>query len=693
MEKPKWIFTQSNPDDVGRESVTGEFFESSRLDAVIREAIQNSLDAADGKPVTVRFFHSGAQGVLPGAEYAAKYRGESVDIHYSHPESGIAAMVPLATEACDFLTIEDFQTTGLTGDVTLRPTEETVAANRKAGNYYNYFFRENRSNKDGAGVRGSWGAGKIMFMKASRLRTAFALSVRDDPFRPRILAGRTVLMSHSIDDDYFAPDGWFGIEATPPTSSNKRFLRKQPIVDGYFLDAFSQEFHLIRKNEPGTSIVIPYLDIEDETVSGTEVVEKIARAVVVNFMTSIIAGDLKVVIDSGDLSDSVIIDQGQMATAQKYLLSASSQSDSLVVREHFNLAIKAFAKEMSPDTVFRLIHAHPGAKPVWVDEMFDGIDFKTIKKLANRGIHLLFSIPMTVLEKDGAGGQKKHSDSFFVALEKIDNPIPLRPAFYRDGLLIDRATMKTVGGYAAIVKIDNGAIARMLVASEKPSHSSWESDLDRIKKSYFYPAQHISFVTSAVHEIVSRIEQADQDPDWNPLIGSFGIPKDPKEDKPVRGKQKRPDTIKNEEEGKGKDEPDHEKVEFPMELIHLEKIKSKVGFVLSTKGDHPSKKGYPFYASFRMGYAPFTKCSWSPFDFNLSDRHTIEIVFENPEQGNIAEIILASENRLKLKIHSPGVFRLYVTGFDPNRDLDIIRERYDFSEVITSELVNQEMEA
>ena len=693
MEQPKWIFKKSAPDDVGRESVTGEFFETSRLDAVVREAIQNSLDAADGKPVTVRFFHSGVKCALSGADYSERFRGESVDIHYTHPESGIAAMVPDNTEACDFLTIEDFQTSGLTGDVTMRPTEEAVAVDRKVGNYYNYFFRENRSNKDGAGVRGSWGAGKIMFMKASRLRTAFALSVRNDPCAPRILAGRTVLMSHGIDDDFFAPDGWFGIEVNSPPPANKRFLRKQPIVDGSFLDDFSAIFHLARTMEPGTSIVVPYLDIQDETASGPVVVEKIARAVVINFLTALISGDLKVIVESGDLDDSVVIDRERIPTARKYLSTASSPGEGFVTREHFNLALKAFANEMPKEQVFTLIHAHPGTKPVWVDEMFDNIDFKNIKKMAQRGRHLLFQVPMTILEKDGGGGQKKHGDSFFVALAKIEDPVPLRPAYYRDGLLIDRASMKTVGGYAAIVKIDNGETARMLVASERPSHSSWESDMDRIKKTYFYPAQHVSFVTSAVNEIVSRIEQADQDPDWNPLLGAFGIPKEPESDKSERGRKRVPDTDKTEDDTSGEDaEPEKKKGEFPVELIHLEKLKRKVGFVLSTKDGNASKKGYPFYASFRMGYAPFTKTSWSPFDFNLADRQTIEIKFESSTQESVAEITEATENRLKVKILSPGVFRLVVTGFDPNRDLDIVRERYDFTEALAPEPADMNME-
>ena len=212
MNSPCWIEKIYAPDDTQRDSVSGEFFKNTRLESVVREAIQNSLDARDGVSGTsvVRIYYSGTSAAVSGADYAAAFRGGIIDLHYAHKKSGLED-VPTVAEPCVYLTIEDFNTTGLTGDVTRRPTDEELESDRIKGNYYNYFFRENRSDKNGAGALGSWGAGKIMFMKASRLRTAFTLSVRDDAAHPRFLAGRSVLMSHSVGDDTYAPDYWFGV--------------------------------------------------------------------------------------------------------------------------------------------------------------------------------------------------------------------------------------------------------------------------------------------------------------------------------------------------------------------------------------------------------------------------------------------------------------------------------------------------
>ena len=229
--EPSWMFGRYEADDTQRDSVSGEFFRNTRLESVIREAIQNSLDARADKTnaASVRIYCSGDAGAVPGAEYAKLYRGAEADAHYAHKNSGLEN-VPKADEPCVFMTIEDFGTTGLTGDVTLRPTEDELENDRIKGNYYNFFFRENRSDKAGDGALGSWGAGKIMFMKASRLRTAFTLSVRNDAKTPRFLAGRTVLKSHTIDDVTFAPDGWFGVSVD--ASAAPRHMRKQPVTGG-----------------------------------------------------------------------------------------------------------------------------------------------------------------------------------------------------------------------------------------------------------------------------------------------------------------------------------------------------------------------------------------------------------------------------------------------------------------------------
>ena len=520
--KAQWMFGQYRADDTQRDSVSGEFFRNTRLESVIREAIQNSLDArADKtKAASVRIYYSGPTCAVGGAEYAALYRGQNVDIHYTHPNSGLEN-VPEADEPCVFMTIEDFGTTGLTGNVTLRPTEDELENDRIKGNYYNFFFRENRSDKAGDGALGSWGAGKIMFMKASRLRTAFTLSVRNDAKTPRFLAGRTVLKSHTIDDVTFAPDGWFGVSVD--ASAAPRHMRKQPVTDAAVLDAFAKRFRLTRKaDELGTSIVIPYLNVEAEENGDAFTKENIACAVIKNFMAAILDGALEVKVETGGDADAVMISKDTIDKAKKFLPVEPGADSALVTRAHYKLA----AASPDPECVFTLKHVSPALKPVWVDEMFGGMDLKAVKKLLLDGKVLRFNVPMTVLEKTAGDKKVAKKGGFVVLIVRTDDTASYRTAFYRVGLLIDAASRRSYAGYASLVCVPQNDTAKLLVASEPPSHSKWEGGSDRVRAAYHRPSYHINYVLDSVREILIRVEAADQEPDKNVLIGPFGIPKD-----------------------------------------------------------------------------------------------------------------------------------------------------------------------
>ena len=674
MAGPCWIEKIYAPDDTQRDSVSGEFFKNTQLESVVREAIQNSLDARDASAgmSVVRIFYSGTAAAVPGADYAKAFRGEKIDPHYAHKKSGLES-VPSADEPCVYLTIEDFNTTGLTGDVTRRPTDEELEGDRIKGNYYNYFFRENRSDKNGAGALGSWGAGKIMFMKASRLRTAFSLSVRDDAVHPRFLAGRSVLMSHSVDGITYGPDYWFGVYM-PCADAKNDHMCKQPITDAKWIDDFSKRFHLKRTDEKGTSIVIPYLDVQDESGADSFSQENIVCAVLKNFLLAILNGELRVEIETGDGKAPVTVDASSLASAKKYLPVKPDAKIGQVTRAHYELAAKAIDTALPPSQTVILKHANPNSKPVWIDEIFKDIDLKDLKKRLNDGKVLLFTVPMTVQSKSAKG--KVYSDKFRVALVRSSDPDSFRTAYYRAGLLINDAANKFFTGYVSLVDIANTELAKLLAASEPPSHNEWDAGADRVKKAYYNPSAHINFVTSAVNEIVSRIEAADQEPDKNVLSGSFGIPIDepsptPPPVCPVCGKHpcvcgKQP-------------EPTPPEQAIPEEFLHLSKLQSKVGFTLSMKEDRVSEKGYPVKCPFVMGYAPFTKSSWSKFDFRLDDAETIKIEFEKPEQSEFATVE-AVDNRLTLTVKKPGAFRISVTGFDPNRDLEVSKKHYEYSE-------------
>ena len=678
---PHWVFKKTDPDDTQRDSVTGEFFKSTRLESVIREGIQHSLDARSGAaPADVRIYYSGAEAAVDGHAYAANFRGEIADAHYTNEQSGLAN-VPAVDEHCEFMTIEDFNTTGLTGSLDTCPTQEELENDRKKGNYYNFFFKENRSDKNGAGSLGSWGSGKIMFMQASRLMTSFTFSSRENETVPRFVAGRTVLMSRTIDGDMFGPDGWFGTEA-PMENPPQRYMRKRPVTDETRIEEFCKMFRLERSSEPGTSVVIPYLNLENENGDGEFTRENIVRAVLKNFMIAIIGGNLKVTIKTVLDDAEIVLDSESIKKEKKYLPDEPDNRSNIVTRLHYSLAAKSMADDFPEGQAYMLKHIAPGSRSQWCDAMFEDLNLKAIKKQIASGKCVRFIVPMTIQARSETNRSepKYVKDTFSVSILSVDEAVSYRTAFYRKGLLIDSASKKSFVRYVSLVLIDGENLAKCLVASEPPSHGSWDYTAKRIKENYFAPSAHISFVTSAVGEILNRIESADKDPDWCPLIGSFSIPKEV-DDEPKKTKKPTPKKPDQDEPDAPEPPEDPKPIPegLPEELLHLAKLQSKTGFTISVKPDRVAEKGYPFKAFYKMGYAPFNKTKWSPNDFDLKDSATIAIALEDPAQSEIVEFS-GDGNKLVVRVKKQGAFRLSVTGFDPNRDLEITRQRYDYSE-------------
>ena len=110
------------------------------------------------------------------------------------------------------------------------------------------------------------------------------------------------------------------------------------------------------------------------------------------------------------------------------------------------------------------------------------------------------------------------------------------------------------------------------------------------------------------------------------------------------------------------------------------------------KPDRKVEKGYPFSATYKMGYSPFSKTKWSKYDFDLTPGGTITIALDDESQKDIVDV-KGVDNRLILTIKKQGGFKLSVTGFDPNRDLEITRQKYDYSKAVPDVAVSSEITA
>ena len=135
----KWHFCEQRPADPIRNPISGEFFSteavSNATEAIVREGIQNSLDAridrASGR-AEVRIYLSESDSALPPANVGRWF--STLWPHIKADRNGLRNQ-PDPTKPCRFICFEDFKTTGLTGSTSAHQVVDG------APNHFLNFFR------------------------------------------------------------------------------------------------------------------------------------------------------------------------------------------------------------------------------------------------------------------------------------------------------------------------------------------------------------------------------------------------------------------------------------------------------------------------------------------------------------------------------------------------------------------------
>lgn len=148
---------------------------------------------------------------------------------------------PTKMEACPFLVVEDFGTSGLVGDI------EQWADEPGEKNAFYYFFRAEGRTGKGDEDRGRWGVGKYVFPRSSRANSFFGLTVRRDD-QKCLLMGQAVLRTHKSGNKHYKPDGGFG-----ELRGDELLL---PTQDAALIERFRSVFAVARSHESGLSLVV-----------------------------------------------------------------------------------------------------------------------------------------------------------------------------------------------------------------------------------------------------------------------------------------------------------------------------------------------------------------------------------------------------------------------------------------------------
>ena len=150
-------------------------------------------------------------------------------------------------EEPDFLIIEDFNTTGLIGNLD-KPQN---------GESYKHFFLTFSKSKQGKKL-GRRGQGRNVYWIASKIRAFFGYSIQHDT-KQKLLRGISHAGTLRINDDPYNPYLSFTeqYDENKPDLQNKK--ETKPITNKEILDEFKELVGITRKDdEPGLSCVIPY---------------------------------------------------------------------------------------------------------------------------------------------------------------------------------------------------------------------------------------------------------------------------------------------------------------------------------------------------------------------------------------------------------------------------------------------------
>ncbi len=622
----QWKFRVMSRGEINVDPIEGQFFTSdvigSLSDALVREAIQNSLDAAiPGEQVRVIISFSKSNERLDGSRKALYFGGLAT--HLRSKNSGLIHQ-PHLTDPMGYIVLEDFGTRGLAGDT--RKDEDSGDYREGMKNDFFYFWRNIGRAVEGTTARGRWGLGKTVFQATSQINSFFGLTIRRSDPR-RLLMGQSVLKIHRVNGRKYAPYGYYGI-------FEDDFAL--PIESTRLVEQFCQDFTLQRRDEPGLSVVIPYPDEEIRP-------ENIIRSSICHYFFPILAGDLVVIVRNGPSEE--LLD----ADSIYGIVTRTEWPDRDAIIRRLDLA--KWCIELPEENYERLKEPTEDRAPKWDEKLFDQESLKRLQERFDGGKRVAMVAPLWVKRQD----EDIQYSSFKVVLERDDEIDRGEDRFIRDGVTIAGVSSLNQRGIRVIVSVSDRPLSKLLGDSENPAHTEWQERSPKFRGRYERGASCLRFVKNSPREIVKILSRPAHSRDRALLRDLFYVDLPAHDERPGLKRESTGAAVPD-----GAEKPDSD-VLTGDRVLQLQKTRG--GFRLS---GHPDAKILPKIITIEMAYDvrrgnPFKR--YQPFDFELN-KPPIRV------RGKGVKAALPRPNTLNIFLKTRD-FELIVTGFDPHRDLKI----------------------
>jgi hypothetical protein len=639
VSESRWNFFPKPPKAVEQTPKWDEFFNTDGIkdntDKLIREAIQNSLDAsvsargAEPGQVRVRFFVSGERTSLRSEQHRL-YFGTEYWTHLRESLQGQSIDVPdLEHRNCRLLTVEDFGTRGLEGNhlASQRPLR------LDEDNHFYFFFRAEGGTRKHGNDRGRWGVGKNVFPSSSDARCFFGLTVRhNDPGR-RLLLGKAILYYRTVDGQQFDPHCWFGLEKEDIFAA---FDSNDP-AQARVVTQFEKDWQVTRSTEPGLSVVVPFID-------DAMTPDHIARRVIENYMLTIAEGALVVDVEGDDSPLRRISSD----TLDKHVASLYAGDSSRAACEQELDVVKWYVRHRETPTIeTQVVGPSPGRPDILTAEQ----TVTANEALRDHG-RLLVKVQTLVARRGGSRSTASQSKDGQVHVVLASDDAAVRPKFIRRGVVVPSAGGSTMfNNLRVLVAIPPGGIGDLLGDAEGPAHENWNGQRKIVTNNFQNAQEWVNFIKGLPRSLVDLIRGAGQQKDdqitvdWFP---SHDLPEDeppPHPDLPRPVKPILPPTppwYSYHPLGGGG-------FTFRLTPFGCRKKISQVRITLA----YDVRRGSAT-AHYRVQ------------DFDLEELKKSRKITIAPGTGRI---LSASQNVLVIEITQPKKFTITVRGFDPNRDL------------------------
>ena len=479
------------------EDQSGRAFKNlGALSSITREPPQNSRDNVRNADAPVEIKYRLVDNVFD-SEQIARYFPETGWLdHVSLPavkkKLGVEdEILPALEGGFKSVIIEDYNATGLEGDVRLIMPDTDPITDEITDEFMNtkntwFWFMRSKGVERPSNRGGSWGLGKMAFPLASKIRTFFVVTTREDG--SRYLAGQSILCVRSRHGAWYDPPLFF---AAKDLHDDAKALSWLPIEDDELINQFCDDFGVVRPmDEPGTSIVI-VMPKEELLHEGKLIVSLLA-----NYLRPVSEG--KMTLKIGDWpafsKDSLRAGMKNLgATAWdsvKKNLDGSNHGNPGKTTEPQANELMLLSQSLSAgvkNDEFDLVLETPGSGAPSIDAVMPEKQSEVVKSVSSR-FHanecVLVRGELPIITQKGEEGV----GAYTIALRKHkpETADEARSYCYRDHIYVAHAygTTKThksqTPGVSSLLVVEGkeNPLAGLLRAAEGPAHLAW-TEIDK----------------------------------------------------------------------------------------------------------------------------------------------------------------------------------------------------------------------